>query len=107
MKKQNGITLISLIITIIIMLILAGVSLSMVMGDGSMLEQANSATEKTRAGEIKEEISVALAEQKTSEYSGINSRGREEVIEELYNKGSLTSDEVEQLKSQTTIVIDG
>ena len=107
MKKQNGITLISLIITIIIMLILAGVALSMVMGDGSIVNQATSATEKTRAGEIKEEISVALAEQKTSQYSGINSRGREEVIEELYNKGKLTSDEVEQLKSQTTIVIDG
>ena len=35
---------------------------------------------------IKEEISMALAEQKTSEYSGINSRGREEVIEELASR---------------------
>ena len=65
MKKQNGITLISLIITIIIMLILAGVALSMVMGDGSVIEQANTATEKTRLAEVKEEISLALAEQKT------------------------------------------
>ena len=31
MRKQNGISMVSLIITIIIMLILAGVSLSMVM----------------------------------------------------------------------------
>ena len=38
--NNNGITLVSLVITIIIMLILAGVSLSMVTGDSSVLGQA-------------------------------------------------------------------
>ena len=37
MNKQKGITLVSLVITIIVMLILAGVSLNMVMGDNSVL----------------------------------------------------------------------
>ena len=39
-KSNNGITLVSLVITIIVMLILAGVSLSMVTGDSSVLKQA-------------------------------------------------------------------
>ena len=38
--KNRGITLVSLVITIIVMLILAGVSLSMVTGDSSVLKQA-------------------------------------------------------------------
>ena len=107
MKKQNGITLISLIITIIIMLILAGVALSMVMGDSSMLEQANSATEKTRAGMIKDEISLALAEQKAAEYSNIDARSKEDVIEQLYNDGNLTEEEVQKLQTQSSIIIEG
>ena len=39
-KNNTGITLVSLVITIIVMLILAGVSLSMIMGDNSVLLQA-------------------------------------------------------------------
>ena len=41
--NNKGITLVSLVITIIVMLILAGVSLSMVLGDGSVLDQAKNA----------------------------------------------------------------
>ena len=40
MKKQNGITLVALIITIIVMLILAGIGISIAMGDNGILKQA-------------------------------------------------------------------
>ena len=40
LSRNKGITLVSLVITIIVMLILAGVSLSMLMGDNSLLERA-------------------------------------------------------------------
>ena len=61
MKKQEGITLISLIITIIIMLILAGVALSMVTGDGSVVEQAISAVDKTENAQHNEEAQIEEA----------------------------------------------
>ena len=50
MKQTNekGITLVSLVITIIVMLILAGVSLSTVVGEGSVLENAKRASFATR-----------------------------------------------------------
>ena len=64
MKKQTGITLVSLVITIIVMLILAGVSLSMVTGDGSVLSQAIGATEQTNIGTVKDEISLAWSSAK-------------------------------------------
>ena len=44
MKQKNGITLIALVITIIVMLILAGVSLNAVIGDNGIITQAQNAT---------------------------------------------------------------
>ena len=59
MKRNNkGITLVSLVITIIVMLILAGVSLSMVVGENSVLEQASRATITKVLTEIKEGYEV-------------------------------------------------
>ena len=60
MKKQSGITLVSLVITIIVMLILAGVSLSMIMGDSSVLEQAQTATISYRFAAYNEKLNLIL-----------------------------------------------
>ena len=57
-KNNTGITLVSLVITIIVMLILAGVSLNMIMGDTSVLKQASRATISKKLSEIKEEYEV-------------------------------------------------
>ena len=43
MKKKNGITLIALIITIIVLLILAGVALATLTGEGSIIGNAENA----------------------------------------------------------------
>ena len=61
MKKQNGITLISLIITIIVMLILAGVALSAAFGDNSMISQAIKASEETSEKSQIEEQAIKKA----------------------------------------------
>ncbi len=41
MRNQKGVTLIALVITIIVLLILAGVSIAMLTGDNGILTQAN------------------------------------------------------------------
>ena len=53
-KKQTGITLIALVITIIVLLILAGVSIAMLTGNNGILTQAKLAKENTAAAEEKE-----------------------------------------------------
>jgi len=55
-KKQTsaGITLISLVITIIVLLILAGVSISLVFGNNGIINQAQEASEKIQEEEVKE-----------------------------------------------------
>lgn len=58
-KKQKGITLIALVITIIVLLILAGISISLVLGKNGILEQAQNAVSSHKAGTAKEEVGFA------------------------------------------------
>ena len=61
-SKKHGITLISLVITIVILLILAGVAVSISVGDGSVTQHAQNATEQWNAkvNEEQSEIDKAL-----------------------------------------------
>ena len=59
MKKDKGITLIALIVTIIVLLILAGVSIATLTGQNGILTQANNAKTQTEISNEKEAISLA------------------------------------------------
>lgn len=58
-KTNNGITLIALVITIIVLLILAGVSIAMLTGKNGILSQASRAKDETEISGEKEAISLA------------------------------------------------
>ena len=58
-KNKKGITLIALVITIIVLLILAGVSIAMLTGQNGILTQAQKAGEQTDIGQEKEAIALA------------------------------------------------
>ena len=58
--KQKGITLIALVITIIVLLILAGVSIAMLTGDNGILTQAQNAKEKTDIETEKEKVKIEV-----------------------------------------------
>lgn len=58
--KEKGITLIALVITIIVLLILAGVSINMIIGDNGILNQAKTATVKQRFAKYKEELELGM-----------------------------------------------
>ena len=59
-KEKDGITLIALVITIIVLLILAGVSISMLAGDNAILNRATQAKEKSETSETKGKIQMAV-----------------------------------------------
>ena len=48
LKRKNGITLIALVVTIVVLLILAGVSISMLLGENGIITQANESKTETR-----------------------------------------------------------
>ncbi len=73
-KRDRGITLIALVVTIIVLLILAGVSISMLTGQNGILRRAAEAKEKTEESEKKEKTDLATVEGLIDEY-GKTSKG--------------------------------
>ena len=59
-EKEKGITLIALVITIVILLILAGVSIAMLTGDNGIITRANEASEKTKKSNAEEQVDIAV-----------------------------------------------
>ena len=58
MKKNNGITLIALVITIIVLLILAGVAIAMLSGENGILRKAADAKTQTEQAQKEEETTL-------------------------------------------------
>ncbi len=58
--NNNGITLIALVVTIIVLLILAGVSISMLTGQNGILNRVAEAKDKSEESETKELIEMAV-----------------------------------------------
>ena len=65
-RKENGITLIALVITIIVLLILAGVAISMLSGENGILNQAAKAKTSTDVAKLSESIKLAATTVMTS-----------------------------------------
>ena len=59
MRRQKGITLIALIVTIIVLLILAGISIGAITGDNGIINQSQSAKENTEIASEKEILDVS------------------------------------------------
>ena len=58
--KNSGITLIALVITIIVLLILAGVSINLAIGENGIIEQAQNANLKQKFAKYKEELELGM-----------------------------------------------
>ena len=61
MKNQKGITLIALVITIIVLLILAGISIAMLAGNNGVLTKASDSKIVNLLGEKKDAINLTAA----------------------------------------------
>lgn len=94
--NNKGITLIALVITIIVLLILAGVSIAMLTGENGILKQANTTKVAQIEGEVKEKVNLAIqsakmyAEEKSVETStgysaaaNLNSDIKTEMVKDL------------------------
>ena len=56
--KEKGITLIALIVTIVVLLILAGVSISLVTGENGLIEKAKEGKVKYKEGEQNDTLAL-------------------------------------------------
>ena len=60
LKRNKGITLIALVITIIVLLILAGISINMLMGQNGILNRATTAKTQTESTNARDELALAI-----------------------------------------------
>ena len=88
--KAKGVTLISLVITIIILLILAGVTLSLTLGDNGIITQAQKAKEAGEIAAIKEDFQLAILDKELEK--GGTGLTQEELEEIAGNYGELQED---------------
>ena len=87
MKKQTGITLIALVITIIVLIILAGISISLLFGDNGIITKAQDAGRIAQEANAKEDIEMAWLSATTDYYlDGLNKTLSEYMTKEKLEK---------------------
>ncbi len=84
--SNTAITLVALVITIIVLLILAGVTLNMVIGENGIFGKANNAKNKTEIAQYEEELRMCVLEIQTDEATKPTSFGMETIRENLVQK---------------------
>lgn len=77
MKNNKGITLIALVVTIIVLLILAGVSIAMLTGDNGILSNATKGAAQTKLTNTVDEISLKVSENVASYLNSIYVEGKD------------------------------
>ena len=91
-RKNEGITLIALVITIIVLLILAGVTIATLTGDNGVLTKATQAKEQTIVGQEKEAISLAYTACKSNDYTkDVESKEMQKELEKNQNDVQVSS----------------
>ena len=68
-NKEQGITLIALAITIIVLLILAGISITSLISDNGILKQSQTAVKQNKIQEYKQELTLILLEAQLESYA--------------------------------------
>ena len=80
-KKEKGITLIALVVTIIVLLILVGISVNMLTGQNGILVRSAEAKEQTKITNAKEEIEMASMEVMSEEEGNVPMDSLKEKLE--------------------------
>lgn len=85
-SKNRGITLIALVITIIVLLILAGVTIATLTGENGILTRAADAAERTEKANVIEQVQTdILAKQAENQSGDITKTEFREILEKYFN----------------------
>jgi len=110
MKKVNGITMVSLVVTIIVLIILAGVSITSILGENGIITIARQAKENVELSRIEEQTKLnELYTQITIEETDLGSAELKVVLEKISNLEQTVNQQQEritQLESETKTIDD-
>ena len=108
--NNKGITLIALVITIIVLLILAGVSIAMLTGQNGILTQASNSKDKTTAAEIAERVNMELNAQLSRAMAGESFNTAEDIVKNigtLPTGYTITKDDITSSATELSIKVKG
>ena len=103
LKGTRGITLIALVVTIVVLLILAAVSISMLGGENGIITQAQNAKLESRAGEVEERVNLWKSEKISSKYTNATVKTEDELLEKMKTDKILFEEEIDRDNKLITI----
>ena len=107
--SNTAITLVALIITIIVLLILAGVTINMVIGENGIFGKANNAKNKTEVAQYEEELRMCVLEIQTDEATKGTTFGIDTIRNNLVQKVNelQNTDDIEITSVEESETIEG
>lgn len=89
MRNSKGITLVALVVTIIVLIILAGVSINLVLGDNGIIIKVHEARQAQEIAEIKENLQMEILTKELQIEEAITQSKIEEIIKAKYGEASV------------------
>ena len=106
LRKNSAITLIALVITIVVLLILAGVTLNVIIGNNGILNKAKESKEKTEIAKYEEELGMCVLDLQIEESGNFNMNVlRSKFLEKV--KENENTDDIEIVSGEGNATIEG
>ena len=91
-ESQKGITLVALVVTVIVLIILAGISINLLLGDNGLITRAQEAKKQQKIAEVKEKLSLELSAAETDAILRNESLEEEQLNDIISKYGTLQDD---------------
>ena len=98
LKNKKGITLIALVVTIVVLLILAGVTISLLLDENGIIAKSKDARNANRAGAIKEEITLWKAEKFAADNGAGSHESMDDFLARLKTRGLISDEDIATIK---------
>ena len=98
LKNKKGITLIALVVTIVVLLILAGVTISLLLDENGIITKSKDARNANRAGAIKEEITLWKADKFAADNGAGSHESMDDFLARLKTRGLISDEDIATIK---------
>ena len=103
LKTQKGITLIALVVTIVVLLILAGVTISLLLDENGIIAKSKDARTETRVSQIEDEVGMWKQHNFINKESNQAQESADTMLARLISRKLLTEDEIDREQELITI----
>ena len=103
LKTQKGITLIALVVTIVVLLILAGVTISLLLDENGIIAKSKDARTETRASQVEDEVGMWKQHNFINKESNQAQESADTMLANLISRKLLTEEEIDRDQELITI----